>query len=242
MSRISGWKPLLRSVGFQPTSLALAIPALLLTGLPLARITWLAASGFTSLRTQGIFAADLLVSLGVATGASLGAWLLVRRAPAWCALPGLLGAFVLSLLVLAALQLPGLRMLRDTPLPLLVVEALLLAPIALLLRMLLRAHTPRESLHLARMAGSRRLIWDLALAPRAGVFALLFTLAYFEFTAATILTPISLTPVFARLHNLAHYGQTAVLSAMLLAAILAPALLLALTLGAARAYARRDVR
>jgi hypothetical protein len=117
---------------------------------------------------------------------------------------------------------------------------LIIAPIALLLRALIRAHTPRESLHLARMAGSRRLIWDLALAPRAAALSLLFMLAYFELTAATILAPIGLTPVFARLHNPAHYGQNSVLSAMLLAAMLAPAALLALTVGAARLYARRD--
>lgn len=220
----------------------LAALAALIAALPLARIVWLAVSGFTSLRTHSIFAADLLVSLGFAAGASLGAWLAVRRLPSWCALPGLLGALVLSLIILAGIQLPPLRWLRDTPIPLLAVEALLLAPIALLLRILLRSQEPREALHLARMAGSRRLLWDLALAPRAAAVALLFTLAYFELTAASILAPLGMTPAFARLHNLAHYGQTAVLSAMLLAAVFAPATLLALTLGAARLYARRDVR
>lgn len=223
-------------------SLSTIALALLISGLPLARIAWLAAPGIGSLSTQTIFAADLLVSLGFAAGASLGAWLAVRRLPSWCALPGLLGALVLALLFLAVIQLPPLRWLRDTPIPLLAVEALLLAPIALLLRILLRSQEPREALHLARMAGSRRLLWDLALLPRAAALALLFTLAYFELTAASILAPLGMTPVFARLHNLAHYGQTAVLSAMLLAAVFAPALLLALTLGAARLYARRDVR
>ena len=51
-----------------------------------------------------------------------------------------------------------------------------------------------------------------------------------------------MTPVFVRLHNLAHYGQTAVLSAMLLATLGAPVLLLLLTAGVARLYARLDGR
>ena len=73
-------------------------------------------------------------------------------------------------------------------------------------------------------------------------FALLFCWAYFDFTASSILAPIGLTAVFVRLHNLAHYGQTAVLSAMMLAAFATPAALLLLTLTAGRIYARRDGR
>ncbi len=236
------WKPVFQSAGSPRQNVVVPLLTLLVAGLPLGRILWLAAPGFTSLPNQGIFAGDLLASLGFATGAAFGSWLLTRRAPLWCVLPGLLGALVLSLLILAAIQLPALRFLRDTPLPLLGAQILLIAPIAQLLHTLLRAGQPREALHLARLAGSRRLIWDLALQPRAGALTLLFLLAYFEFTAATILAPIGLTPIFARLHNLAHYGQTAVLSATLLAAVIGPAALLALTHGAARLYARRDVR
>jgi hypothetical protein len=125
---------------------------------------------------------------------------------------------------------------------LLVAAALLLAPAALLLRIMLARHRPGEKLHLARMAGSRRLIWDLSLEPRAMAFSLLFLLGYFEFTAASILAPVQLTPVCVRLHNLAHYGQTSALSAMLLSAMFAPALVLAFCLGGARFYARKKVR
>jgi hypothetical protein len=236
------WRPALHTAGSPSVNVALVVIALLIAGLPIGRIAWLAASGFASLPNQGVFAGDLLASLGFATGAAFGSWLLTRRTPMWCVLPGLLGALVLSLLILAAIQLPGLRWMRDTPLPLLAAQILLIAPMAQLLHTLLRAGDPREALHLARLAGSRRLLWTLALEPRAGALALLFLFAYFEFTAATILAPIGLTPIFARLHNLAHYGQTAVLSASLLAAVIGPALLLALTHGAVRLYARRDVR
>ena len=111
----------------------------------------------------------------------------------------------------------------------------------MLLRTVLEARRDDEAIHLARLAGSRLLLWKLAVQPRFAAVALLFALAYFEFTAASILAPIGVTPVFVRLHNLAHYGQTAVLSAMLLAAVAAPVALLALTLLGARLYARRDV-
>jgi ABC-type Fe3+ transport system permease subunit len=114
--------------------------------------------------------------------------------------------------------------------------------VAILLRAMLAARRPGEALHLARMAGSRRLIWDLSLEPSAAALGLVFVLSYFEFTSASILAPVRLTPVCVRLHNLAHYGQTAALSAMLLAATIAPAALLALTLGGARLYARHDAR
>ena len=60
-----------------------------------------------------------------------------------------------------------------------------------------------------------------------------------DFTASSILAPVGLTPVFVRLHNLAHYGQTAVLSAMMLAAFLAPVLAVALGGVVGRWYAGR---
>ena len=234
------------------------ILALLVTGLPVGRIFWLALPGFLSLGRQPVLLGDLLTSLGLAIAAAGTAWLLARlpRQP-WAkvlwSLPGLLGGLVLSLAFVALLQLPlahfgpeigwgSVRLIRDSPLPLIFAEALLLVPIALFLRSLLAAQRSPEGLHLARMAGSRRLLWDLAVQPRAAALALLFILAFSELTAATILAPIGFTPAFARLHNLAHYGQTAVLSAMLLAAVAAPGVLLALTLGGARLYARRDAR
>lgn len=250
-----------------PTDAPRRWPALvlagLISGLPAARLLWLAATGIPQLGVQEIFGADLVTSLGVSLASAGTAWLWVLAlhrplSRVAVVLPGLLGGMVLALCILS-LSNPARptvfgfgpppelwrmvsEFLRNTPASLLVAEVLLLMPVAVLVRTLFRARRPAEALHLARMAGSRRLIFDLALWPHFVAFALLFLLAYFEFTAATILAPIGLTPVFARLHNLAHYGQTAVLSAMLLAAFLAPAAVLALTLGVGRLYARRDGR
>jgi iron(III) transport system permease protein len=233
--------------------------ASLIAILPVARIAWLAAGGIATLRVQDVFAGDVLVSLGYAFIGATTAWVFSAFAGRfrWLfALPGMLGSLVIALLILSAIHFdpamagslvpPGtsnvLLSLRDTPVPLVLAHVLLLLPVAVLLRTVLDSRRDDEALHLARMAGSRRLLWEMAVQPRVAAIAHLFALAYFEFTAASILAPIGVTPVFVRLHNLAHYGQTAVLSAMLLAAVAAPAVLLALTLLAARLYARRDVR
>ncbi len=155
--------------------------------------------------------------------------------------PGLLGSLMLALLVLALFQIPLLRPLYDTPLPLVLALTILLLPLAVLLKIgLMGRMSPMR--HIARQIGSRRLRWELEMQPRLAAFALLFCGAYFDFTASAILAPTRFTPVFVRLHNLAHYGQTAVLSAMMLAAFAVPILLLLLTIAAGQIYARRDVR
>ena len=60
----------------------------------------------------------------------------------------------------------------SSPIPLFLGAILLLLPIALVLRAVLDAQRPGESLHLARMAGSRRLVWELLSALRSdGVIA-----------------------------------------------------------------------
>ena len=141
--------------------------------------------------------------------------------------------------MLALFQTPLLRAAYDTPLPLLLALTIILLPLALILRALLAMRRMSPMRHIARQLASRRLAWDLDSQPRLAAFGLLFCWAYFDFTAASILAPIGMTPVFVRLHNLAHYGQTAVLSAMMLAAFATPAVLLILILTAGRIHARR---
>ena len=154
-------------------------------------------------------------------------------------IPGLLGSLIVALLVLALFQTPLLRPLYDTPLALALALTIILLPLALLLGALLRIRHASPMRHIARQLGSRRLAWDLETQPRLAAFALLFCWAYFDFTAASILAPVGMTPVFVRLHNLAHYGQTAVLSAMMLTAFAVPAVLLLVTFAAGRIHARR---
>ncbi len=157
--------------------------------------------------------------------------------------PGLLGPLVLALLVGGALQTGPLVLWRDTPLPLLVTLGLLLLPLAVLLRQLLRHTAPATSVHTARLLGGaqgRRLIWRLSTRRKAAAFFLLFCWAYLELTVSAILAPTGITPVSVRLYNLMHYGRTAMLSAMVLATVAAPLLVMLAVLASRRLWLRTD--
>ena len=213
----------------------LAGTALLGCVVPLGLIAAPAAAGLRTIAENFVLTRELIASAAFALGAALGAWPLAawiarRRglALALC-LPGLTGAMLLALFVLTAFQRPPLRAAYDTPLPLLLALTLLLLPLAVPLRWLLDTARRDPALHLARLAGAREVIWRLDTRRRWLAAFLLFCWAYFDCTASSILAPVGLTPVFARLHNLAHYGQTAVLSAMLLGAAAVPVLALMLT-------------
>ncbi len=220
----------------------LAFAALVVCVLPLLVVAGQAVRGVPAITENFVLGNEIGVSVVFAFSAAAMAGGLVGATRALPGIPGLLGPLIVALLVLALFQTPPLRPLYDTPLPLLLALTIILLPLALLLRALLPMRPISPMRHIARQFGSRRLIWELEHRPHLAAFALLFCWAYFDFTASSILAPTGLTPVFVRLHNLAHYGQTAVLSAMMLAAFTTPALLLLLTLAAGRIYARRDDR
>ena len=240
----AGWKtpgPAARLASF----IYLAVAALAACALPLLIVAAQAASGIPAIAQNFVLGGDLATSVALAIGASVCAWPLAgwiarRRGIALgLCVPGLLGALLISLFVLTAFQLPLLRAAYDTPIPLLLALTLLLVPLAVPLCWLLDTARRDPALHLAHMAGAREVIWRLDTRRRWLAAFLLFYWAYFDFTAGSILAPIGLTPVFARLHNLAHYGQTAVLSAMMLAAFAVPVLVLALAAAVARVVAGR---
>ncbi|MGB8165859.1 MAG: hypothetical protein WCF18_00010 [Chthoniobacteraceae bacterium] len=234
----------------RPESIAATAPWLYLVSsaalvclLPLIIIASQAAPGLPSLAESFVLGHELGASALFAIGAALSAGTLARLArknPASAlalGAPGLLGALVVALLVLSLFQLPALRPVYDSPLPLLLALTIVLLPLALLLGAMDSSPTP--GLHLARQLGSRRLIWEMETRPQAAALGLLFCCAWSDFTASSILAPVGLTPVFARLHNLAHYGQTAVLSAMMLAAFAVPVLALLLAGFVARVVTTR---
>ncbi len=190
---------------------------------------------------------ELLTSLAVAALSASAAWSLTGLAcsPAarWAlAIPGLLGTLLLSLLLLALFQTAPLHALGGTLVPLLLALTLQLLPLALLLRLLLALGTAPAALHTAQLAGARRVQWALAHAPAWGAGALLFGVAYGDFTAGALLAPPQFTPVFARILNLMHYGQSAVLSASVFVAVAVPFVGLWLTRFLLRAYLRCCVR
>lgn len=170
---------------------------------------------------------EIGASLVFAIAATVGACLLAgRRTAAVLALAGMLGSLVLSLVILAMVQLPLIRALRDTPVPVILALTMVLLPFAVVLRLLVEAWRPGSSLCLARLVGDlqprRELVWRLKVRGQFWSAFLLFGWAYWDLTAGSILAPISMTPVTARLYNLMHYGQTATLSAMLCVTFGAP--------------------
>jgi hypothetical protein len=219
-----------------------AVAAGFVSLVPLVIVASQAVTGIPSLVENFVLGRELGASVVfalIATTAATGIAAFTRKPSALSLLlvtPGLFGALIVSLLLLALFQMPLLRALYDTPLPLGLALTLLLVPLALLLGALwLR---PSPALHIARQTRNRRLMWELSTRPRVIASGILFCWAYFDFTASSILAPTGFTPVFVRLHNLAHYGQTAVLSAMMLAAFATPILVLLLTGTTWRLYAR----
>ena len=226
--------------GFAVVYLTIAMCAVTIA--PVAIVFRNALSGIASLFQNFALGGEIAASLLFASGAACCVFFAARRIsrplPACLlAIPGLLGALPLSLLIVSLFQFPALRPLYDTPLPLLLALTMILLPFAALLFALLRAIQPGAALHLAAMLRHRGLIWQLKTRREFWCAFLLFSWAYFDLTASAIAAPVGMTPVFVRLHNLMHYGQTAVLSAMLCAATLAPVLLLLLTRVALALYA-----
>lgn len=220
----------------------LAASTAFVAAVPFAIIAAQAIAGVPVLLENFVLTRELCVSVLFALSAGAAAFAIAgigrksSRLALLFAAPGLLGALTVALLVLALFQTPFLRSVYDTPIPLAVALIILLLPLALLLGALWLRPTP--ALHIARQLRSRRLLWELETRPRAFAFGLLFCWAYFDFTASSMLAPTGFTPVFARLYNLAHYGRTAVLSAMMIAAFATPILVLLLTGAALRLYPR----
>ncbi len=186
-------------------------------------------------------------SFVLALVASIAAWLLAgwalekRMRIAALALPGLLGGLLVSLLLLALFQMPPLHLLRSSPFPLLVALVLTLMPAALFVRHLLACGLRSESAHAATLSGGVQARWLVLKRPALWGGALLFLQAYGDFTANSLLAPPALTSAFSRIFNLMHYGQTSVLSAMLLVTLVAPLLaLVAVTALARFCTTRRD--
>ena len=162
---------------------------------------------------------------------------------------GLLGPLVLALLMVFVFQALRLRHLYDTPVPLVVALALVLFPFALLLRVLLHAFRPGSALHAAELLGASgarrvrrwrgRLVWEMKARGRFWVGFLLFCWGYFDLTASAILAPPGMTTVTVRLYNLMHYGQTAVLSAMVCVAFAVPVVVLLVAGAAGVLWSRR---
>lgn len=158
------------------------------------------------------------------------------------AAPGLCGALVVGLVVQAAFQLPVLRALYDTPVPLVLALGALLLPVAVVLRIVWERTGHEPALHVAALHGARDVAWVLRDRPRVLGAMLLFALASTELVASGTLAPSGWTPAAVRLYNLMHYGHSAGLSAMVAGTVLAVVVVLAAAFVVARAVPARTFR
>lgn len=228
----------------------LAAAAIVTTAIPMVVVLGGTVRGLALLLEGFVLGKDIAASLLFGGGAAVCAYAVARAvvgggAPAGAraaaaialAVPGLLGALVLSLVTLSVFQLPGMRHLRATVVPGLVALTLLVLPFALVLEALLGRLRPAAALHLAGMlirsphGESRRraggIVWALRTRMHLWAVFLVFVLAYFDMTIGSLLSPPGMSPVFVKLYNFMHYGQSSTLSAMVCLSALVPVVLLA---------------
>lgn len=183
--------------------------------------------------------------VGIAAAATMLAWLSAAWIERRCrtrwplALPGLLGPMLCGLLLLALLQVPPLHLLRNSIFPVVLGLALVLLPLALLLRFGIGRTRDEGALHIARESGARRPRWQLDGWPRLCAMLMLFCYGYGDFTINSLLAPPQFTSASVRLLNLLHYGRSDMLQMMFVLAFTVPLTVAMLTALVARFYPHR---
>ena len=147
-------------------------------------------------------------------------------------LPGLLGSLVLSLSLLAMFQVPLLRELYDTWLPMLIGQTLAVLPFAIAVVLLLMRTTDTAALHSAKLlelstaSGVRQQMaiirWRLTTGRWLLGGLIVAHRCFWDVTVASILRPVELEPVVTRLYNEMHYGRTEALMSLSIFAAFVP--------------------
>lgn len=232
----------LRAAGRWAARLLLIISVTHTAAIPLTIVLRQTVAGIGQLlhSPQNLRAIGWSILYGMATAAIVGglAWWLTRPARnrqrgatrarlgggLIACVPGLSGSLVVGLMVLGAFQWPALRWAYDTAAPLLFALTLITLPYGLLLALLVSAARDPMPGFVAEMGGRRgtSLAWRMAARPWVWVAVVLFYLGYMELTASAMLHPTRGVPICVLLYNQMHYGQSAVLSAMVCAAMAAP--------------------
>jgi len=243
--RVSVWKSATFSALLTPGIVLFALWPLINNALPILRGIMLMGEN----STLGRSCVQILTSTGFAIGAtvlSMGvafrfcnsimatpAGTILNRIFWWLLLlPGLLGSLVLSLSLLAMFQLPVLRQLYDTWLPMLLGQTLAVLPFAVVVVLLLMRLSDPTALHSTRLlavSANPRVRRDMATI-RWRLTTVRWLLGglvishrcFWDVTVASILRPVQVEPVITRLYNEMHYGRTEALMSLSLLAALTP--------------------
>lgn len=201
-------------------------------------------------------AEPVLISLGFAWAGGLIAMLLadilltVRRTilTAVLLLPGLAGSLVTGMVLLLFFRLPGIRLVYDTWLPMLLGLALTVLPAALLLSFVLRAayspHAVRSAELLAHAPDRKRerfaagLIHRLRTTGFLTATAVTASFCFWNVTIASALHSPAWEPVITRLYNEMHYSRTEALALLTFVSLTAVPVTLAVALIVARRIPR----
>lgn len=153
-------------------------------------------------------------------------------------LPGLAGPLATSLTLLALFQMPVLRALYDTWLPLLMGLMLSVLPRAFALQLLLERFDKSEAIHVAEQlsqspitpirSNSAAILWRLIDLRRLGALLLLTQWCFWDVTSTSILRPLDPEPAITRLYNEMHFARTEVLLGLTALSALAPGVLFVL--------------
>jgi hypothetical protein len=148
-----------------------------------------------------------------------------------CLAPGLAGSLALSLTLLWLFQLPGLRLLWDTWLPLLGGQSLLILPRAWVLLLVLESVASVEALQSVqfllrggsslRSAGTR-ILWRMSHLKWLAAVVVLCHWCTWDVTTASILRPVTVEPVVTRLYREMHFSRTESLTLLSLITSLTP--------------------
>lgn len=147
-------------------------------------------------------------------------------------LPGLMGSLVLSLGLLTIFQLPLLRILYDTWLPMLLGQTLAVLPFAVVVVMLLLRVADPAAVYSARLLAisdhsrirrkTAAIRWRLTSGRWLFGGLVISHRCFWDVTVASMLRPVQLEPVVTRLYNEMHYGRTEALMSLSVLAALAP--------------------
>ena len=144
--------------------------------------------------------------------------------------PGVLGVLVVSLFVQWGINLSWLRGFRETALPLLLVQTLMLLPFALLFKLVVARGGRSSECRLAELmmksesgrASGGDLIWRYRYRPMLYSLIVLFYFSYFEITAGYLLMPANMQLAAVTLYQRMHYNQSAMLSFELYLVLMLP--------------------
>ncbi len=142
---------------------------------------------------------------------------------------GLFGGLGVGLVVVRIFQTGVMRGLYDSAAPIVVGQVMVLLPMGWLLLLLKQRQGEKQGAHLAKLMmgardaasqqAGRGLWWQMRGRAMYWAIGYVFVLGFFELSASAVLYPAGGMPASVRLYNLMHYGESDLLSAMVVGSL-----------------------